>query len=200
MVPVRLVEGMAAVTRPLPVTAPAAPVNATDPGSREPGPRPPQAAAGPRAAAAAATATVTAPVAGTPQAVTVAAPPAGAGPVDGSPIGAISPPGTTDSVSSGTVASARLELPASDGGDLRNPKPPYPPQSRRLGEQGRVVVRVLVGPDGLAQRGQIHQSSGHTRLDQAALATVLQWRYVPGRRAGVPEAMWFDVPVNFVLE
>ena len=33
-----------------------------------------------------------------------------------------------------------------------------------------------------------------------ALATVLQWRYVPGKRGGVAEAMWFNVPINFVLE
>jgi len=37
-------------------------------------------------------------------------------------------------------------------------------------------------------------------LDQAALATVMKWRYVPGKRAGVAEAMWFNVPINFVLE
>jgi protein TonB len=29
---------------------------------------------------------------------------------------------------------------------------------------------------------------------------VLRWRYVPGKRAGVAEAMWFNVPINFVLE
>ena len=33
-----------------------------------------------------------------------------------------------------------------------------------------------------------------------ALSTVLRWRYVPGKRAGVAETMWFDVPINFVLE
>jgi len=30
--------------------------------------------------------------------------------------------------------------------------------------------------------------------------TVRKWRYVPGKRAGVPEAMWFNVPIHFVLE
>jgi protein TonB len=29
---------------------------------------------------------------------------------------------------------------------------------------------------------------------------VLRWRYVPARRNGVPEAMWFNVPINFILE
>ena len=91
-------------------------------------------------------------------------------------------------------------LPSSDADYLQNPKPPYPALSKRLGEQGKVVVRVLIGTDGTAQKTEIKQSSGFDRLDQAALSTVLRWRYVPGKRAGVPEAMWFNVPISFVLE
>lgn len=98
------------------------------------------------------------------------------------------------------AAPARVELPSSDADYLNNPKPPYPPLSRRLGEQGKVVVRVLIGVDGSAQKAEIKSSSGYERLDQAALATVLRWRYLPGKRGGVPEAMWFNVPINFVLE
>ena len=99
-----------------------------------------------------------------------------------------------------TSAPPRLELPSSNAEYLQNPKPPYPPMSKRLGEQGKVVVRVLIGVDGSAQQAQIRQSSGFDRLDQTALNTVLHWRYVPGKRGGLAEAMWFDVPINFVLE
>lgn len=97
-------------------------------------------------------------------------------------------------------APARVELPSSDADYLNNPKPVYPPLSKRLGEQGKVVVRVLIGLDGQAQKAEIRTSSGYDRLDQAALSTVLRWRYVPGKRSGVPEAMWFNVPIHFVLE
>lgn len=97
-------------------------------------------------------------------------------------------------------APARIELPSSDAAYLNNPKPGYPVLSRRLGEQGRVVVRVLIGTDGNAQKAEIAKSSGYSRLDQTALATVLKWRYVPGKRNGQPESMWFDVPISFVLE
>lgn len=100
----------------------------------------------------------------------------------------------------GPAAPFRVELPSSDAQYLQNPKPAYPAISKRLGEQGKVVVRVLIGADGTAQKAEIHQSSGYERLDQAALNTVLAWRYVPGKRGGVPEAMWFNVPINFVLE
>lgn len=99
-----------------------------------------------------------------------------------------------------TSAPPRLELPSSAAEYLQNPKPPYPPISKRMGEQGKVVVRVLIGVDGSAQQAEILQSSGFDRLDQTALNTVLRWRYVPGKRGGVAEAMWFNVPVNFVLE
>jgi protein TonB len=97
-------------------------------------------------------------------------------------------------------APPRIVLPSSDADYLANPRPAYPPLSKRLGEQGKVVVRVLIGTDGAAQKAEIRTSSGFDRLDQAALATVQRWRYVPGKRDGVPEAMWFNVPINFVLE
>jgi protein TonB len=111
----------------------------------------------------------------------------------------VAPPAAAP-VAAAPPAPARVELPSSDADYLQNPKPPYPVLSKRLGEQGKVVVRVLIGVDGTAQKAEIKQSSGFERLDQAALGTVLRWRYVPGKRAGVPETMWFNVPINFVLE
>ena len=93
-----------------------------------------------------------------------------------------------------------FSLPSSEAHGLINPKPAYPRQSRRLNEQGQVVIRVFVAVDGSPQQGEIKTSSGFDRLDQEALRTVMRWRFVPGQRWGTPEAMWFNVPVNFVLE
>ena len=101
---------------------------------------------------------------------------------------------------SGPPAAPSLQLPSSNADYLQNPKPAYPALSKRLGEQGKVVVRVLIGADGMPQKAELRQSSGYERLDQAALNTVLKWRYVPGKRGGVAEDMWFNVPINFVLE
>ena len=97
-------------------------------------------------------------------------------------------------------APVKVDLPSSDADYLNNPKPSYPQASKRLGEQGTVVVRVLIGADGSAQKAELKTSSGFERLDQAAINTVLKWRFVPGKRGGVPETMWFNVPLNFVLE
>ena len=93
-----------------------------------------------------------------------------------------------------------VQLPSSDADYLQNPAPPYPSLSKRLNEQGKTIIKVLIGADGLPQRAEIVRSSGFERLDQAALATVMRWRYVPGKRGGVAEAMWFNVPINWVLE
>ena len=97
-------------------------------------------------------------------------------------------------------AAPKIVLPSSDADYLSNPKPTYPAMSKRLGEQGKVVVRVLIGADGLPQKSELRQSSGFDRLDDAALATVMKWRYVPGKRDGIAEAMWFNVPITFRLE
>lgn len=99
-----------------------------------------------------------------------------------------------------TPAPAALVLPSSDADYLNNPSPVYPRMSRRLGEQGTVVVRVLINTEGRAEQAEIRTSSGYARLDEAALDTVKRWRYVPGKRAGLAEAMWFNVPVRFVLD
>lgn len=93
-----------------------------------------------------------------------------------------------------------LQLPSSAADYLNNPAPVYPAISQRLGEQGKVVIRVLITKDGSARQAEIQESSGFDRLDQAALHAVMGWRYVPGRRTGVPQDMWFNVPINFALK
>ena len=99
------------------------------------------------------------------------------------------------------AAPAKLELPTSTADYLHNPKPAYPPFSRRMGEQGKVVLRVFVTVDGRAEKVELKASSGFERLDKAAIAAVSQWRFVPGKRGGVPEAAWApDVPIIFNLE
>jgi len=95
---------------------------------------------------------------------------------------------------------AIVVLPSSDADYLNNPTPTYPSMSRRMGEQGTVLVRAFINTEGRAEKAEIRTSSGYSRLDEAALATVQRWRYVPGKRAGVAEAMWFNVPIRFLLD
>lgn len=110
------------------------------------------------------------------------------------------PPVAAPVAAAPTPAPARIELPSSNADYLQNPKPAYPPLSKRLGEQGKVMLRVLIAADGTVQSASLARSSGFNRLDDAAMAAVLKWRFVPGKRDGVAQAMWHQIPVNFVLE
>jgi len=83
---------------------------------------------------------------------------------------------------------------------LHNPAPSYPPLSRRMGEQGRVILRVLVSTDGVAERIELKNSSGSRRLDQAALDTVKQWKFVPARQGDLKVPAWVLVPILFTLQ
>ncbi|WP_027996921.1 energy transducer TonB [Simplicispira psychrophila] len=98
------------------------------------------------------------------------------------------------------AAPPRIELPSSNAAYLNNPAPSYPSISRRMGEQGKVLLRVLISAEGVPEKIEIRQSSGYDRLDRHAQDTVQRWRFVPGKRNGVAEAMWNLVPINFVLE
>jgi protein TonB len=83
---------------------------------------------------------------------------------------------------------------------LRNPPPAYPALSRRIGEEGRVLLRVLVSPAGTAEEVQVRTSSGSARLDQAARDAVQRWKFVPARRGEHPVAAWVLIPISFRLE
>ena len=111
---------------------------------------------------------------------------------------AVSPAGNQRPAANATAAA--VVLPSTSADYLNNPAPPYPRQSKRMGEEGTVLIRVWVTPEGRAEKTEIKTSSGHARLDEAALSTVPRWRFVPGQRNGLPEAMWFNVPIRFVLD
>jgi protein TonB len=83
---------------------------------------------------------------------------------------------------------------------LDNPAPAYPPISRRMKEEGRVVLRVLVSASGSVQDIQVRTSSGYDRLDRAAVEAVRRWRFAPARRGGMAIAAWALVPVRFQLD
>lgn len=84
---------------------------------------------------------------------------------------------------------------------LRNPKPNYPGLSRRLHEEGTVVLRIYVSPQGAPERVELNKSSGYARLDQSALETIKQhWKFVPARRGDTPVGGWVLVPIAFTLQ
>jgi periplasmic protein TonB len=95
---------------------------------------------------------------------------------------------------------APVVLPRFDADYLQNPPPVYPALARRAGEQGRVLLRVVVRADGTAQSVELRQSSGSQRLDEAALDAVRRWRFVPARQGSLPISAAVIVPIVFSLE
>lgn len=83
---------------------------------------------------------------------------------------------------------------------LNNPAPAYPGMSRRLGEQGQVLLRVLVSANGDANSVVIERSSQSERLDQAAVEAVKKWRFVPAKKNNQPLTAYVLVPVRFSLD
>lgn len=83
---------------------------------------------------------------------------------------------------------------------LKNPPPAYPMVARRMGWQGRVVLNVEVLASGQPGQVELHQSSGHDVLDNAAIKAVRGWRFVAARQGGQAVDKWFLVPIPFILK
>ncbi|MCB2263159.1 MAG: energy transducer TonB [Candidatus Thiosymbion ectosymbiont of Robbea hypermnestra] len=80
------------------------------------------------------------------------------------------------------------------------PRPKYPGIARRRGQEGTVILKVLVDTRGQVGSLQVQKSSGHRILDQQAMKTVRKWTFKPGNRGGRPSRMWVRVPIRFQLK
>ncbi len=129
----------------------------------------------------------------------IAAPAAADSPLENVPESAPPQPATASTT---TAASAPVETTQArfDANYLRNPAPAYPAMSRRLGEEGRVVLRVFVDIDGRPEQVELKNSSGFPRLDQAAEDAVRRWKFVPAKRGEEAVATWVAVPIVFNLK
>jgi protein TonB len=78
--------------------------------------------------------------------------------------------------------------------------PSYPSLSRRLGEEGKLVLRVELDENGHVGTASVVESSSYKRLDEAALAAVKTWRCNPSLRNGQPVRAVALQPFNFVLQ
>ena len=120
----------------------------------------------------------------------------GAAPQVATPIAAPNPPNPAAAASAApepvveTAASYKAEY-------LDNPPPPYPRLSRQLGEEGTALLKVQVGPNGRPLQIKLMSSTGYPRLDEAAEATVAQWRFVAATRNGQSITSWVLVPIKF---
>lgn len=127
------------------------------------------------------------------------APPAPPAPIPAGP--AVAPPASLPAPALAAAEAPPPVVPPSYNADyLHNPAPVYPSRARRLGEQGKVVLRVLVNSGGTADRVELRTSSGSELLDAAAREAVRRWRFVPARQGDQPVAAWVLIPITFALE
>lgn len=82
---------------------------------------------------------------------------------------------------------------------IRPPQPVYPSISRRLGETGVVMLRVLIGEKGLPEQVSVHKSSGSSNLDEAGRQAALRALYKPYLEDGKAVSVYVLVPINFQM-
>lgn len=83
--------------------------------------------------------------------------------------------------------------------NAQNPAPIYPEESKRYGEDGTVILKVLIRKDGRADQVLIQQSSGYERLDLSAVQAIKKWIFSPAIKDGNPIDEWYQIPIKFVL-
>ena len=92
-----------------------------------------------------------------------------------------------------------VSQPRFDADYLDNPAPVYPVISRRMREEGKVLLRVFVEPNGRPSQIQVSASSNSPRLDKTAQEAVWHWKFVPAQRGSEAVGAWVLVPIVFSL-
>jgi len=110
----------------------------------------------------------------------------------------LSIPGRSASLAAPLPSDERMTLARPRYGE--NPKPVYPPEARKKGYQGDVLLRAEVLANGRVGDVELKKSSGHEILDRSALAAVKQWKFIPAREGEKTVAVWVTIPVTFQLQ
>ncbi|MEH3024016.1 MAG: energy transducer TonB [Pseudomonas oryzihabitans] len=111
-----------------------------------------------------------------------------------------SPPAPAPALQPAPTPAPVKETPASaTAGYLRNPAPEYPALALRRNWEGTVLLRVRVLPNGRPGDIQIQQSAGRSQLDEAAVAAVRRWSFVPAKKGDQAIEGWVTVPIDFKI-
>ena len=101
---------------------------------------------------------------------------------------------------SAPAKSASPKIHASGIEYLQMPQPAYPAAAKRMGEEGKVILRVLVDEKGRPEQIMIQQSSGSPRLDDAAKQAVRRALFKPFIDNGKAVSAFAIVPITFELD
>ena len=78
--------------------------------------------------------------------------------------------------------------------------PAYPATAIASGEEGKVILKVLVAVDGSAKQLEVAAATPPGAFDDAAIAAVRNWKFNPATRDGKPVEAWVQVPICFSLK
>lgn len=90
--------------------------------------------------------------------------------------------------------------PSTDAYELKNPAPAYPAMSKKLKEEGIVLLKILVTKDGRVTEIEIKNSSGFKRLDDAAIKAIKRWKFNPATKAGEAIDYWHEIDFDFSVK
>ncbi|NVI84188.1 MULTISPECIES: energy transducer TonB [Janthinobacterium] len=82
---------------------------------------------------------------------------------------------------------------------IKAPQLIYPNLSRRLGESGTVVLRILINEKGLPEQILIQKSTGYNNLDEAGRQAAQRALFKPMIENGKPVPVYVLVPLTFQL-
>jgi len=85
---------------------------------------------------------------------------------------------------------------------LSKTEPAYPQSAKQAGMEGTVLLKIEILENGRSGNIQVSRSSGHALLDEAAIATVGNWRFVPAkdRNNGQSVSCYTTIPISFRLQ
>lgn len=130
----------------------------------------------------------------------------GYGTEKGNDLGSTNPQGVDNGGGSPEPVAAAPPPPPPPPAPLVNAKPrgavqpEYPEIAQQNNWEGRVVVKAYINADGSVGEVQVAKSSGHSELDEAALAAVKRTKFEPAKRGDEVVAAWVRVPVTFALQ
>lgn len=76
----------------------------------------------------------------------------------------------------------------------------YPSLAKRNGVEGRVVIRVLIGTKGKADKMEVVESEPEGIFDENAMKSLKYWQFRPGIKNGELVSTWVSIPLSFKLD
>ncbi len=83
---------------------------------------------------------------------------------------------------------------------IHNPAPSFPARARARGQEGFVILRLLISDEGAVKKAQVEQAEPEGIFEESALEAVRSWRFEPATYQGQPVQQLVLQKLNFTLK